>query len=141
MMNPTATMLRWYRQSTGRAAPQQQYTAQEVLQLLRPHRPHDVCTVDIPRRQDRPDDDQAARTDAVRQVAARPSTWLGNLTKRQRQEIGQLADRLPSLVFHHTIGGEMEDLVRRFGGWSTWRYDRALEVAGSCIAAHLNDPR
>ena len=126
MMNPTATMLRWYRQSTGRATTQQQYTAQEVLQLLRPHTPPD---------------DQVARTEAVRQVAARPSTWLGNLTKQQRSEIGQLADRLPSLLFHHTIGGDLDDLVRRFGGWSTWRYDRALEVAGACIAGHLNDPR
>ena len=32
-------------------------------------------------------------------------------------------------------------IVRRFGGWSTWRYDRALEAAGACIAGHLNDPR
>ena len=141
MMNPTATMLRWYRQSTGRAAPQQQYTAQEVLQLLRPKRSQDVCTIDIPGRQDLPDDDHAARAEAVRQVAARPSTWLGNLTERQRQEIGQLADRLPSLLFHHTIGGDMDDLVRRFGGWSTWRYDRALEAAGSCIASRLNNPQ
>ena len=100
MLNPTATMLRWYRQSTGRVTPQQQYTAQEVLQLLRPHTPPD---------------DQVARTEAVRQVAARPSTWLGNLTKQQRSEIGQLADRLPSLLFHHTIGGDLDDLVRRFG--------------------------
>jgi hypothetical protein len=122
-MNPTATMLRWYRQSTGRAAPSQPYTAQEVLRLLRPRRPHD---------------DQAARTDAVRQAAARPSAWLGNLTQQQRREIGQLADRLPSLLFHHAAGGNPDELLRRFGGWSTWRYDRALEVAGTCIASHLN---
>ena len=122
-MNPTATMLRWYRQSTGRAASQDMYTAQEVLQLLRPHHQHD---------------DQVARTDAVRQAAARPAAWLGNLTERQRREIGQLADRLPSLVFHHTAGADPDDLLRRFGGWSTHRYDRALEVAGGCIASHLN---
>ncbi len=141
-MNPTATMLRWYRQSTGRAAPQQQYTTQEVLQLLRPNRPRlDVCTMGDPALQDQTEDDRAARTEAVRQAAARPSTWLGQLTKRQRWEIGQLADRLPSLLFHHISGADTHDLVRRFGGWSTWRYDRALEVAGSCIASHLNDPR
>ena len=125
-MNPTATMLRWYRQSTGRAAPQRQYTAEEVLQHLRP---------------DRSQDDRGTRTEAVRQVAARPSTWLGNLTKQQRQEIGQLADRLPSLLFHHTSGADPGDLLRQFGGWSTWRYERALEVAGNCIASHLNSPR
>jgi hypothetical protein len=125
-MNPTATMLRWYRQSTGRATPPQQYTSQEVLQLLRP---------------DHPQDDHCARSEAVRQAAARSSTWLSNLTKQQRWEIGQLADRLPTLLFHYTSGGDIDDLVRRFGGWSTWRYDRALEVAGACIADHLNSPR
>lgn len=145
-MNPTAMMLRWYRQSTGRAAPQQQYTAQEVLQLLRPDRPHDVCTVTSPGpgrraspdRQSDPAHDRAARTEAVRQAAAQPSTWLGNLTRQHRQEIGQLADRLPTLLFHHARGGNPDDLLRQFGGWSTWRYDRALEVAGTCIASELN---
>ena len=140
-MNPTATMLRWYRQSTGRASPQQQYTAEEVLQLLRPDRSPAVCTIRGPGLQDRPDDDRAARTEAVQQAAARPAAWLGNLTTQQRREIGQLADRLPSLLFHHTSGAEPGDLLRRFGGWSTWRYERALEVAGGCIASHLNTPR
>ena len=140
-MNPTATMLRWYRQSTGRAPFEQQYTAQEVLQLLRPDRPHEshpVATLDLG---NRPGDHQAVRTEAVRQAAARPSAWLGNLTKPQRRELGQLADRLPSLLFHHADGADTGDLLRRFGGWSTWRYERALEVAGSCIASHLNTPR
>jgi hypothetical protein len=141
-MNPTATMLRWYRQSTGRAAPQQQqYTAEEVLQLLRPNRPQDVCTIADSDLRDRPDDDRGARTEAVRQAAARTGAWLDKLTQQQRREIGQLADRLPSLVFHHTVGGDTSELVQRFGGWSTWRYERALEVAGTCIASHLNTPR
>jgi hypothetical protein len=74
----------------------------------------------------------------VRRVAARPAAWLGQLTGQQRRELGALADRLPSLVFHHAVGGDPDDLLRRFGGWSTWRYQRALEVAGSCIASHLN---
>ena len=78
-MNPTTTMLRWYRQSTSRAIPQQQYTAQEVLRLLRPNQPHD----------DLPHDDAGARIEAVRQAAARPSTWLSHLTKQQRWEIGR----------------------------------------------------
>ena len=137
-MNPTATMLRWYRQSTGRADPRQQYTAQEVLQLLRPDRPHESCAPAALDLGDRPGGHQATRTEAVRQAAARPSTWLGHLTKPQRRELGQLADRLPSLLFHHAGGADTGDLVRRFGGWSTWRYERALEVAGSCIASHLN---
>jgi len=131
-MNPTSIMLRWYRQSTGTAHSQQQFTAEEVLQLLRPD---DSSSVE---RDTQREGEQAIRSEAVRQVAAQPRTWLGELTKQHRQEIGQLADRLPSLVFHHAIGGDTGDLVRRFGGWSTWRYERALEVAGSCIASHLN---
>jgi len=131
-MNPTSMVLRWYRQSTGQASAQQQFSAEEVLQLLRPN---DTPTDSL---MDRPDDAVVARSQAVRQVAARPAAWLGELTKPQRQEIGALADRLPSLVFHHATGGDTGDLVRRFGGWSTWRYERALEVAGSCIASHLN---
>jgi len=141
-MNPTTTVLRWYRQSTGQAAPQQQYTAQEVLQLLRPDRPADVSTIGVPDITTCLDDHhRIARTEAVRQAAARPMTWLDNVTNQQRRELGQLADRLPSLLFHHTSGGDLDDLVKRFGGWSTWRYERALEVAGTCIASHLNAPR
>jgi len=85
---------------TGRLDPWSS-SAQEVLQLLRPHRPHD---------------DRVARTDAVRQAAARPSTWLANFTKLQHRELRQLAERLPSLLFHHTAGGVVDDLLRRFGG-------------------------
>jgi hypothetical protein len=142
-VNPTTTVLRWYRQSTGQAAPKQQYTAQEVLQLLHPSA-HlaDVDTIDIPDSTTHPDGHQHAdRTEAVRQAAARPMTWLDKVTNQQRREIGQLADRLPSLLFHHTSGGDLNDLVKQFGGWSTWRYERALEVAGTCIASHLNAPR
>jgi hypothetical protein len=131
-MNPTSIVLRWYRQSTGAAHPRQQYTAQEVLQLLRPN---DVSNADLDARQT---PDWEVRGAAVRQVAAQPGSWLGELSKRHRQEIGPLADRLPSLVFHHAIGGDAGEMVRRFGGWSTWRYERALEVAGGCIARHLN---
>src|SRR5690242_20441169 len=131
-MNPTTMVLRWYRQSTGQASTQQPYTAQEVLQLLRPT---DDATL---RSGENPDDTRPARGAAVRQVAARPAAWLGAITQRQRQEIGALADRLPSLVFHHATGGDPSDLLQRFGGWSTWRYERALEVAGDCIASRLN---
>lgn len=139
-MNPTTIVLRWYRQSTGQTQTQQPYTAEEVLQLLRPidSPDHPESTPAEPRPPERSDD---ARVDAVREVAARPSAWLGQVTRQQRQEIGALADRLPSLVFHHTVGGEVGELVQRFGGWSAWRYERALEVAGSCIASHLNATR
>ena len=133
MNNPTSLVLRWYRQSTGQAQPQQHpYTPEEVLQLLRP------VDLQVNGRGQLHSDDLAVRGDAVRQVASRPAAWLGELTKQQRQEIGALADRLPSLVFHHTIGGSSNELLQRYGGWSTWRYERALEVAGSCIASHLN---
>lgn len=131
-MNPTMMVLRWYRQSTGQASTQQRYTAEEVLQLLR-------STDDVPPRLDTsPEDTQPDRGAAVRQVAARPAAWLGAITQQQRQEIGALADRLPSLVFHHATGGDPAELLMRFGGWSTWRYERALEVAGGCIASRLN---
>jgi hypothetical protein len=132
LMNPTTMVLRWYRQSTGQALTHKPYTAQEVLQLLR-------STTDAATYTDEyPDDGTPARSAAVRQVAAQPAAWLGAITMRQRQEIGALADRLPSLVFHHAAGGEPADLLRRFGGWSTWRYEQALEVAGLCIASCLN---
>ena len=139
-MNPTSMVLRWYRQSTSRAGTRQQFTTEEVLQLLRPNDTSTDPQTHSPteRRADRLDDRLATRSEIVRQAAARPAAWLGELTKRQRQEIGGLADRLPTLVFHHTVGGEPGELLRRFGGWSTWRYERALEVAGTCIASHLN---
>lgn len=138
-MNPTSLMLRWYRNSTGRAIAQPRYTAEEVLQRLRPA---DRATSAATSHRSRAGgDDRVDRSEAVRQAAARTSAWLDRLTKQQRREIGQLADRLPSLLFHHTSGGDTGELVRRYGGWSTWRYDRALEVAGACIASHLNDPR
>jgi hypothetical protein len=127
-MNPTATMLRWYRQSTSGTAPQKQqpFTTEEVLQLLRP---------------DGQQPAEPARSLAVREVAARPAAWIGRLTKQHRMEIGELADRLPTLLFHHSSGGQPGELLRRFGGWSTWRYERALEVAASCIAVSLNQTR
>jgi hypothetical protein len=125
-MNPTATVLRWYRESTSGAAPQQQFTPEEVLQLLRP---------------DAQQPTEPARSMAVRQVAAQPSAWIGRLTKQNRMEIGGLADRLPTLLFHHSSGGQPGELLRRFGGWSTWRYERALELAASCIAGSLNQTR
>lgn len=131
-MNPTSMVLRWYRQSTGRANLEHQpYTAEEVLQLLRP----DDASGNG---HSEPPTDRDLRGAAVRQVAARPAAWLDELTKQQRIEIGALADRLPSLVFHHAVGGHTDELLRRYGGWSTWRYERALKVAGSCIANHLN---
>lgn len=131
-MNPTTMVLRWYRQSTGQAPTRQPYTTQEVLHLLRSNDNAQSGS------ETSPEDTQPTRGAAVRQVAARPAAWLGAITKQQRQELGALADRLPSLVFHHAIGGDPDELVRRYGGWSTWRYERALEVAGSCIASRLN---
>lgn len=121
-MNPTATLLRWYRQSTSNETPLRgTYTAEEVRELLRPD-------------SDGPSD----RVEAVRAAASQPGTWLDRLSKQQRREIGDLADRLPSLVFHHTLGRSVDELLDRFGGWSTWRYDRALDVACACIASRLN---
>jgi len=124
-MNPSSIVLRWYRQTTGGArSPGEEYTADEVYDLLRGEAGGDPN-----------------RAEAVRVVSAQPGGWLERLTKQHRREIGALADRLPSLVFHHAIGGSTDEMVDRFGGWSTWRYDRALEIACACIASQLNQVR
>lgn len=155
-MNPASVVLRWYRQTAGAARPhtEQPYTAEEVLQLLRPAhhfeasaRADDAAQADRVETGAAPASDAApravpvARAEAVRDTAALPSVWLGRLGKRQREELGELAERLPAIVFHHAIGGDPAELVRRFGGWGTWRYERALEIAGACIASHLNERR
>jgi hypothetical protein len=124
-MNRSSIVLRWYRQTTsGASSPGEEYTAHEVYDLLRGEAGSD------------PD-----RAEAVRVVAAQPGGWLEHLTKQHRREIGDLADRLPSLVFQHAIGGSTDEMVDRFGGWSTWRYDRALDIACACIASQLNQVR
>jgi hypothetical protein len=121
-MNPPAIVLRWYRQSTGGATTSsEEYTASEVQDLLRPD-----------------SDVEPERAEAVRATASQPMRWLDHLSKEERREIGELANRLPMLVFHHAVGRSTSELLARFGGWSTWRYDRALEVACGCIASHLN---
>jgi hypothetical protein len=121
-MNPSTFVLRWYRQSTGSATELgEAYTASEVQDLLCPSA-----------------DDESDRAEAVRSIASQPVCWLDHLGKRERIELGELADRLPMLVFHHAVGRSTDELLARFGGWSTWRYERALEVACGCIASHLN---
>ena len=121
-MNPTATLLRWYRKTTsGDLSLGGSYTADEVRELLRPDA-----------------DGATDRVEAARAVASQPGRWLDRVTGEHRRQIGDLADRLPALVFHHTLGRPVGELVSRFGGWSTWRYERALELACACIADQLN---
>src|SRR5438093_1042494 len=74
-------------------------------------------------------DGEPDRAEAVRATASQPVRWLDHLSKKERRELGELAERLPMLVFHHAVGRSTDELVQRFGGWSSWRYDRALEVA------------
>jgi hypothetical protein len=135
-MNPTATVVRWYRQSTSAIRPAHRYTTEEVLQLLRPR---DAADDDAPT--NLLHDAQTLRLEAVRQAAARSTTWADSLTPQQRLEIGELADRLPTVVSHYVSGGTSHELLQRHGGWSTWRYDRALDLAGQSIARHLNSGR
>ncbi len=135
-MNPAATVVRWYRQSAGVPRPAYRYTAEEVLHLLHPRAAaHDDAPTN------RLHDAEMTRLEAVRQAATRPDGWAGLVTRAERREIGSLADRLPTLVFHYASGGTSAQLLQRHGGWSTWRYDRALEVAGESIARHLNARR
>lgn len=135
-MNPTETVVRWYRQSANSVGPAYRYTSEEVLQLLRPR---DAADGDAPTSLSH--DARTARSEEVRQAAARPMSWADMLAPRERLQIGELADRLPTVVFHYASGGTSHQLLERHGGWSTWRYDRALELAGQCIARHLNSSR
>lgn len=135
-MNPTATVVRWVRQTTSVVRPTYRYTTEEVLQLLRPR---DAADDDAPT--NLLHNAQTTRSEAIRQAAARPADWTGALSPQQRLEIGELADRLPTVVYHYASGGTSNELLERHGGWSTWRYDRALELAGLSIARHLNSGR
>src|SRR6185369_2333114 len=94
LMNPSTIVLRWYRQSTGGATTlREEYTASEVQDLLRPGT-----------------DDEPERVEAVRATASQPVRWLDHLSKRERSELGELAERLPMLVFHHAVGRSTNEL-------------------------------
>jgi uncharacterized protein CbrC (UPF0167 family) len=71
-------------------------------------------------------------------VATVPGDWLAHLDEREAWQLGRLADRLPTLVYWHSVGVGLEEMLARAGGWSTWRFERALDVACGCIAAYLN---
>lgn len=141
-MNPATIVARWYRQSAAIIQARDRYTAEEVLRLLRPSDGAGAAAsadgasagADVAGA-------EAARRETVRQAAARPAAWAELLSRRERAELGALADRLPTLIFQHARGGSVDELVRRHGGWGTWRYEQALHLAGQCIARHLNGGR
>ncbi len=122
-MVTTATRLgfRWLR-STLLGDRSAQFTATEVRSLLSP---------DVP--------GSTQRRQATLATVAVTSAWLEYLGKREARELGRLAERLPSIVYLYAAGAALEEILRRVGGWSTWRVERALDAACACIAACLNE--
>ena len=106
------------------------YTAPDVRTLLDAAVPVDAST-----------EESAERRDAVMAVAARPSAWTGRLGRQRVWELGRLADRLPTIVGLYARGTPLEELARREGCLSTSTVERALDVACTCIAEHLNSRR
>ena len=124
-MNPAISIARWYRRAAGDAPSRgDRYTVEEVRDLL--------TTSDF---------EQSQRAREAREAAAVTGDWLAYLDKGERRLLGELADRLPALVYLHGIGTTPEQLRARFGGLTAWRYERALDVAYACIAARLNGRR
>ena len=124
-MNPALSIARWYRRAAGDAPSRgDRYTVEEVRDLLTTS-----------------DSDQPHRAREVREAAAVTGDWLAYLNHGERRLLGELADRLPALVYLHGIGTTPEELRARFGGLTAWRYERALDIAYACIAARLNGRR
>ncbi len=122
-MHRDTALARWYRRIDPRCFTGQHpsYTGDDVRRLIAPS-----------------NDDRTGRETAVLAVAASPNDWLPLIGDRYRQGLGAIADRLPTLVALYRAGTTPEEMRSRFGGWSTWRYERALEIAFDGIARALN---
>ena len=125
-MHRDTAVARWYRRIDPRCFTTRHpsYTGQEVRRLMASST-----------------DDRTGRGAPVLSAAATPNAWLPLIGDRYRQGLGVIADRLPTLVALYRTGTTPEEMRSRFGGWSTWRYERALEVAFDGIARTLNRGR
>ena len=122
-MNRDTAVARWFRRVDPRCftTPSPSYTGREVRRLIAPT-----------------SEDRTGRGVAVLTAAAAPHAWLPLIRHRYHRGLGEIVDRLPTLIALYRSGTSVHQMRDRFGGWSTWRYERALEVAGTCIASHLN---
>ena len=122
-MKDATAVARWYRRIDPRCFTTQRstYTGEEVRRLIDPS-----------------NHEETERETAVLTVATAPNDWLPLVDDRRRRTLGAIADRLPSLVSLYRSGASLDEMRDRFGGWSTWRYERALEIACDSIARRLN---
>jgi hypothetical protein len=122
-MKDATAVARWYRRIDPRCFTTRSpsYTGDEVRRLMDPS-----------------NDGQTERGTTVLTAAAAPNDWLPFVRDRQRRALGAIADRLPTLVALYRAGTSLDEMRSRFGGWSTWRYERALAVACEGIARRLN---
>jgi hypothetical protein len=125
-MNNATDVARWYRRIDLRcfAGQSPAFTVDEVRRVMDPS-----------------NTDQTERATAVLSTATVPSDWLPLVHNRHRQGLGSIADRLPTLVAFYQAGTSLAEMRDRFGGWSTWRYERALDLAFGSIARKLNRGR
>jgi hypothetical protein len=122
-MNRDTAVARWYRRIDPRCFADQSptYTGDEVRRLIDPS-----------------SDDPTGRAMPVLSVATAPNDWLPMIRDRYRQGLGAIVDRLPTVLALYRQGVSLDEMRDRFGGWSTWRYERALDVACDGIARRIN---
>ena len=122
-MNRDTAVARWFRRIDPRCftTPSPSYTGQEVRRLIDPT-----------------SEDRTGRGVAVLTAAAAPHAWLPLIRHRYHRGLGEIVDRLPTLIALYRSGTSVHQMRDRFGGWSTWRYERALDMACDGIATGLN---
>ena len=122
-MNRDTAVARWYRRIDPRCfmTRSPSYTGDEVRRLMDPS-----------------NDDRTERGITVLTAATAPHAWVPLIRHRYRRGLGTLAERLPTLVALYRAGTSPAEMRDRFGGWSSWRYERALDIACDGIAKQLN---
>ena len=122
-MNRETAVARWFRRIDPRCFTTQgpAYTGQEVRRLIDPA-----------------NEDRTERGAIVLTAAAAPHAWLPLIRHRHQRGLGEIVDRLPALVALYRSGTSVQQMRDRFGGWSTWRYERALDLVCDGIATGLN---